>query len=120
MNQNPVYYQKHIFFCVNQREEGRQCCANKNASALCEYAKKRIKMLGLSGMGKIRVNQSGCLGRCKEGPVLVIYPDGIWYTYTNEQDIDAIIEEHLLNGRKVKRLLLPMIAPDHDDTFFTS
>lgn len=103
------YYQRHVFFCINQRDEGHQCCANKNAEVLREYAKKRLKALKLTGMGKMRINQSGCLGRCKEGPVLVIYPDGVWYTYTNEQDIDEIIEKHLLQGKKVERLLLPTI-----------
>lgn len=99
------YYDKHFFFCVNQRDEGRQCCANKNAQALREYAKNRFKMLDLSSVGNVRVNQSGCLGRCSEGPVLVIYPEGIWYTYANKQDIDEIIEG-ILRHEVVDRLLL--------------
>jgi (2Fe-2S) ferredoxin len=101
------YYKQQVFFCVNQREEGRACCADKNAEILCEYAKKQIKKQGLAGVGKIRINRAGCLGRCKEGPVLVIYPDGVWYTYANEQDIDEIIEQHLLKQQCVSRLLLP-------------
>ena len=69
-----------------------------------EYAKKKIKELGLSGQGKIRVNQAGCLDRCEEGPVCVIYPEGTWYTYVDESDIDEIIESHLVNGEPVDRL----------------
>jgi (2Fe-2S) ferredoxin len=99
------YYDKHLFFCVNQRDGGRQCCANKHAQALREYAKNRLNMLDLSKVGNVRVNQSGCLGRCSEGPVLVIYPEGIWYTYANEQDIDEIID-HILKQKVVERLLL--------------
>jgi (2Fe-2S) ferredoxin len=106
-----LYYQKHIFFCINQRDSGRQCCANHNAKALHEYAKKRLKSIDLSIIGDIRVNQSGCLGRCKEGPVLVIYPEGTWYTYANEQDIDEIIDQHILKQQPVKRLLLPQNPP---------
>ena len=58
------------------------------------------------GPGKTRVSQSACLGRCEEGPVMVIYPDEVWYTYIDEQDLDEIIEKHLKNGKKVERLQL--------------
>jgi len=68
------------------------------------YAKDKIKALNLNGKGKIRVNSAGCMDRCDEGPVLVVYPDGVWYTYVDKHDIDEIIEEHLLNGRIVTRL----------------
>ncbi len=68
------------------------------------YAKDKIRTLNLSGKGKIRVNSAGCMDRCDEGPVLVVYPDGVWYTYVDKHDIDEIIEEHLLHGRIVKRL----------------
>jgi len=69
-----------------------------------DYAKARVKELGLSGPGKIRVNTAGCLDRCTEGPVLVIYPEGTWYTYVDREDIDEIINEHLIGGRVVERL----------------
>lgn len=69
-----------------------------------DYAKARIKALGLSGEGKIRINTAGCLDRCSEGPVLVIYPEGTWYTYVDNEDIDEIIGEHLIGGRIVERL----------------
>ncbi|MGH8600390.1 MAG: (2Fe-2S) ferredoxin domain-containing protein, partial [Burkholderiales bacterium] len=64
----------------------------------------RIKALKLAGPGKIRVNQSGCLDRCDEGPVMVVYPEAVWYTYVDEEDVDEIISEHLQNGRVVERL----------------
>ena len=62
--------------------------------------------MGLSGKGKVRVNTSGCLDRCEEGPVCVVYPEGTWYTYIDEQDIEEIVENHLVGGKVVKRLLL--------------
>jgi (2Fe-2S) ferredoxin len=68
------------------------------------YAKDKIRALNLNGKGKIRVNSAGCMDRCDEGPVLVVYPDGVWYTYMDKHDIDEIIEEHLLHGRIVTRL----------------
>jgi (2Fe-2S) ferredoxin len=63
-----------------------------------------VKALGLSGEGKVRINQAGCLDRCEEGPCIVVYPDAVWYTYVDQHDIDEIIEEHLQNGRIVERL----------------
>ncbi|MDY6981390.1 MAG: (2Fe-2S) ferredoxin domain-containing protein, partial [Pseudomonadota bacterium] len=69
------FYKHHVFFCVNQREEGETCCANFGAQRLRDYAKQRVKELGLHGKGEIRINNAGCLDRCEEGPVIVVYPD---------------------------------------------
>ncbi len=75
------------------------------------YVKERIKALGLAGPGGVRVNTAGCLDRCEEGPCLVVYPDGVWYTYVDEEDLDEIIESHVVGGLPVERLRLPD-APD--------
>lgn len=99
------YYRHHIFFCVNQREDGSACCQDFNSRDMCEYAKKRTKELGVAGReGCVRVNSAGCLNRCEEGPVVVVYPEGVWYTYVDKDDLDEIIEEHLIHGRIVERL----------------
>ncbi|NNK31817.1 MAG: (2Fe-2S) ferredoxin domain-containing protein [Xanthomonadales bacterium] len=100
------YYRKHIFFCVNDRgpDSERPSCNRCGSAAIREYAKKRIKEMELSGQGNIRVNQAGCLDRCEEGPVCVVYPEGTWYTYVDEEDVDEIIESHLLDGKPVERL----------------
>jgi len=68
------------------------------------YAKKRMKEMDLTGPGKVRVNQSGCLDRCEEGPACVVYPEGVWYTYIDEFDVDEIIDSHLVGGTPVERL----------------
>jgi (2Fe-2S) ferredoxin len=98
------FYRYHVFFCVNVRENGEACCAQHNAQAMRDYAKQRIKELKLAGPGRVRVNNAGCLDRCTEGPCIVIYPEGVWYTYVDREDIDEIIAEHLVNGRVVERL----------------
>ena len=98
------YYQRHVFFCTNQREGGENCCNNHCASEMRAYAKDRVKALKLAGKGKVRVNNAGCLDRCDEGPVMVIYPEEVWYTYVDKEDIDEIISEHLQHGRIVNRL----------------
>ena len=101
------YYERHVFFCCNQRTNGKQCCADNGAAKIRDYAKDRIKELKLSGPGKVRVNMAGCLDRCSQGPVIVVYPEETWYTYVDQEDVDEIINEHLVNGRVVERLLLP-------------
>ena len=106
MNQ-PLFFQHHVFFCINQRDDGRASCNDCGASAMQKYAKQRVKSLNLSGPGKIRINQAGCLDRCDSGPVMVVYPEGTWYTYVDEHDIDEIIDSHLINGQLVQRLLVP-------------
>ena len=98
------HYRHHVFFCCNQRDGGGSCCNDQDASEVRDYAKKRVKELGLSGAGKARVNMAGCLDRCDEGPVMVVYPEAVWYTYVDRADIDEIIDEHLVNGRPVERL----------------
>lgn len=103
-NPSDPYYRYHVFFCVNQRENGEPCCADKGAVAMRDYAKARIKGLGLAGRNKVRINQAGCLDRCNQGPTIVVYPEGIWYSYRDQRDIDEIIHEHLMNGRPVERL----------------
>ena len=98
------WYRYHVFFCVNQRDDGSECCQRFDASALREYAKARSKELGLAGKGGVRINTAGCLDRCAEGPVMVVYPEGVWYTYLDQDDIDEILVEHLQHGRIVGRL----------------
>lgn len=101
------YYERHIFFCLNRRDDpNRECCARHGAEALQAYAKERVKALGLSGPGKVRVNKAGCLDRCEHGPVAVVYPDAVWYSYVDREDIDEIVESHLRDGKPVERLRL--------------
>ena len=97
------FYKHHIFFCTNFREDGA-CCEDHDAANMRSYAKQRTKDLGIAGQGGVRVNKAGCMDRCSEGPTIVVYPEGIWYTYENKEDIDEIIEQHLVNGRIVDRL----------------
>jgi len=102
------YFQRHLFFCTNDRgaDAERPSCNQCGSGLLREYAKNRIKELDLSGAGKVRVNTSGCLDRCELGPVCVVYPEGIWYTYVDEEDIEEIIDSHIANGKPVERLML--------------
>lgn len=103
------YYKHHIFFCLNQRDKGEACCAQHNAQAAFDHCKARVKAEGLNRPGGVRVNKAGCLDRCAGGPVAVVYPEGVWYSYVDRADIDEIVESHLKRGEPVQRL---MLAPD--------
>ncbi len=99
------HFDKHVFFCVNQRENGKDCCGNHNAIKARSYVKDKVRELGISDRkNRIRINSAGCLDRCDEGPVIVIYPEATWYTFVDEEDLDEIIVEHLQHGRVVERL----------------
>ncbi|MEK9825738.1 MAG: ferredoxin [Methylotenera sp.] len=100
------YFEHHVFFCLNKREDGAACCTDKGAEAAFDYMKSRVKKLSLNGQGKVRINRAGCFDRCGEGPLLVVYPQAVWYTFVDNDDIDEIIESHLINGKPVERLLV--------------
>ncbi len=103
----PGYFARHIFFCLNQRDNGQACCAQQGAQAAFEHCKNLVKQAGLAGPGQVRVNKAGCLDRCAAGPVAVVYPEGTWYSYVDNSDIEEIVESHLKNGKVVERLLVP-------------
>jgi len=105
----PPYFRRHIFFCLNERANGEACCAQQGAQQAFDRCKARVRELGLAGAGQVRVNKAGCLDRCAGGPVAVVYPEGVWYTYVDASDIDEIVTSHLRDGVVVERLLL---APD--------
>ncbi len=99
------YYQRHIFFCLNERSNGEACCSQYDAMAAFDRCKSQVKAAGLAGPGQVRVNKAGCLDRCAAGPVAVVYPEAVWYSYVDASDIDEIVESHLKNGQVVQRLL---------------
>lgn len=104
------YFAHHIFFCTNQREPPAQSCESCSSSQLADYAKQRVKSLKLNGAGKIRVNRAGCLDRCDHGPVIVVYPEAVWYTALDTQDVEEIIQSHLIGGVPVTRLMIDQPA----------
>ena len=99
------YYEAHVFCCTNVRPPGhtRGCCAEKGAVKLRDHMKARAKELGLDS---VRVNIAGCLDRCELGPTMVIYPEGVWYSVPTKEDIDEVLQKHLVEGGRVERLLL--------------
>ena len=101
----PLFYDRHIFCCTNVRPEGhpRGCCSAGGSEKLRAYMREKAKALGIEN---IRVNASGCLDRCELGPNMVIYPEGVWYHYDTTEDLDEILQKHLIEGGRVERLML--------------
>ncbi len=100
------FYSKHVFLCTNQKAKDKPCCANSGGEVYFDYLKDRLRELNVHGEGKIRISKSGCLGRCALGPCIVIYPEGVWYNYGSFEDIDKIIDTHLLQNQVVHSLLI--------------
>jgi vanillate O-demethylase ferredoxin subunit len=99
------FIEAHILCCCNQRPEGhpRSCCADRGGRNFMEAIAERVAE---SGLDNVTVTETGCMERCELGPAMVIYPDAVWYSYANEDDIDEIIESHLKGGQRVERLVL--------------
>jgi len=99
-------FDKHLFICCNRREPGhvRGCCDPTGAEALQKAFKKALAERGVK---RVRANKAGCLDQCEKGPNVVVYPENVWYGRVTEADVVEIVEEHIIGGRPVQRLLLP-------------
>ncbi len=107
-------YLRHVFVCINERPAGhpKGCCLEKGSAAIRDTLKAELKKRGLAGV--VRANNSGCLDACEFGPSMVIYPEGIWYGGVKKEDVPEIIEQTILRGTVIERLLIkdPRYAPD--------
>jgi (2Fe-2S) ferredoxin len=97
---------RHIFICTNRREPGnpKGCCAEKGAEEVREAFKRELHERGLKK--KIRANAAGCLDQCARGVTCVVYPEQVWYGGVTVGDVKEIVEEHLVGGRPVERLIM--------------
>jgi (2Fe-2S) ferredoxin len=101
------FFEKHVFICTNRRDPSnpKGSCAAKGSEAIREEFKKQIYERGLKG--RMRANAAGCLDQCENGCTVVVYPEQVWYGHVKPEDVNEIIEEHLLKGNIVERLLMP-------------
>jgi (2Fe-2S) ferredoxin len=113
----PPPFERHVFVCTNRRpdEHPKGSCAQKRSEEVRARFKQALANRGLAR--DIRANAAGCLDQCQYGVSVVIYPEGIWYGGVKAEDVDEIIEEHLVNGRIVERLLMPfMKGPGREES----
>lgn len=100
-------FERHIFVCTNQRPAGspRGCCDPEGKRVLQSLFKAALARRGLKG--RVRANAAGCLDQCEHGPTVVVYPEAVWYGGVTADDVEEIVDSHILEGRPVERLLLP-------------
>jgi len=99
-------YDKHIFMCVNLREKEnpKGSCGENGSKEIRDVLKRKLKEKNLNI--SVRANASGCLAACESGPAIVVYPEQIWYGSVSIDDIDEIIESHIIKNIPVERLLM--------------
>lgn len=102
----PQLYKRHIFACHTQRppQHPRGSCGAAGAQPLWDRLGRKIDEAGLGA--NVGFTASGCLGFCSAGPLMVIYPEGVWYKPQSEADIDLIVDTHLQQDRLVDDLVI--------------
>ena len=100
-----LLYNPHIFVCLEENDPapGRGCCADKGVMDLFGHMRMYAKQNGVTG---IRINRANCLDRCELGPIMVVYPEGVWYTVRTKEDAEEIVRTHIIEGGRVDRLLV--------------
>jgi (2Fe-2S) ferredoxin len=97
-------YTKHVFICTNDKEAPKKCCGSERGMALVDAFKNSLKERGLNT--EIRAQRAGCLDTCALGPSVVVYPEGVFYGNVSPNDVEEIIESHLINDKPVERLVI--------------
>ncbi len=100
-------FEKHIFICTNNREPGheRGCCDPENKGELLRSFKTALSLRGLKG--RVRANKAGCMDQCEHGPTVVVYPEAVWYGHVTKNDVDEIVDSHIVGNKPVERLIIP-------------
>ncbi len=100
-------FQRHVFICTNERtaDDPRGCCLARGGADVAAAFKSKLYERGFKRI--VRANKAGCLDQCAQGVTVVVYPDAVWYGHVSLDDVDEIIESHIVGGRPVERLVIP-------------
>lgn len=101
-----IKYRHHIFVCINQRPPGhpKGDCASRGSREVLQRFQEEMEKRQL--WDKVGVNGATCLGPCTLGASVVVYPEGTWYAQVRPDDVEEIVEQHIVEGKPVERLLL--------------
>src|ERR1039458_4804902 len=114
-------FRLHLFVCTQQKPEGIPSCPTSGAFALLTAMDREVQARGLDN--DVQLTTSGCMGLCDEGPVMVVYPEGVWYRRVQPSDVTEIVTQHLLAGKRVDRLIwndaaaMKAISVEHSEKF---
>lgn len=102
----PPPFERHVFVCTNRRPEGspKGCCASKGSEEVQVEFKRQLDAHGIKGA--MRANKAGCLDACERGVTVCTYPDNVWYGGVKVEDVKEIVEQHLIGGKPVERLMM--------------
>ncbi len=98
-------FRYHVFVCSQQKPEGIPCCAARGSSRVIEALRREVAARGL--LDKVQITLCGSLGLCERGPVMVVYPEGVWYSGLTPKDIPELVQSHFQRGHVVERLANP-------------
>ena len=100
-------FQRHVFVCINERpaDHPKGCCKSKGGPEVRDALKKALAARGIKG--EVRANNAGCLDQCEQGVTVVVYPEQVWYGHVTVDDIEELVEKHIVGGEAVERLMLP-------------
>lgn len=99
-------YQKHVFVCCNEKEKGKTFCGEAQGMEVIAQMRSLLLAKGINPKSDIRVQKSGCLGVCKHGPALVVYPEGTFYGNVSTDRLEDMVQQHLIDGHELEDLKL--------------
>jgi (2Fe-2S) ferredoxin/predicted O-methyltransferase YrrM len=96
-------FRHHVFVCTQEKPEGVTCCPASGSMSILGALHRELGKQGLSN--EVQVSTCGCLGLCDDGPIMIVYPEGVWYRNLKSDDVPEIVASHLKSGTAVSRLV---------------